>query len=86
MSPARHADAVDFALKHRAAGRPVYVHCAHGHGRSVGVLCACLVMAGHFATYQEALAATQKARPKARLNAMQAGNLETYLASRKKFP
>ena len=34
---------VQWALAQRAAGRPVLVHCAHGHGRSATVLAAILI-------------------------------------------
>ena len=36
-------DAVQWAAQQRRAGHPVFVHCAHGHGRSTVVLCAALV-------------------------------------------
>lgn len=80
------AAAVEFSLAQRAAGRDVYVHCAHGHGRSVAVLCACLVMAGAATTYTEALASARAVRPKAKLNAPQRSQLEAYLVSVKKLP
>lgn len=38
--------AVEWALAQKAAGRGVYVHCAHGHGRSNVVLSAALIAAG----------------------------------------
>lgn len=38
--------AVDWALAQKAAGLGVYVHCAHGHGRSNVVLSALLIAAG----------------------------------------
>lgn len=34
---------VQWALAQRAEGRPVLVHCAHGHGRSATVLAAILI-------------------------------------------
>ena len=34
---------MQWALQQRAAGRPVLVHCAHGHGRSATVLAAILI-------------------------------------------
>ncbi|KAI3436780.1 hypothetical protein D9Q98_006191 [Chlorella vulgaris] len=37
---------VQWALQQRSAGRPVLVHCAHGHGRSATVLGAILVAEG----------------------------------------
>ena len=38
--------AVEWALTQRAQGRGVYVHCAHGHGRSNVVLSVALMAAG----------------------------------------
>jgi protein-tyrosine phosphatase len=79
--PAEVQRGVDFALKQRRLGRSVLVHCAHGHGRSLEVLLACLVAAQLYKTYQEALTAVQAVRPKCKLNKMQRQHLETYLAS-----
>ena len=78
-------EAVTWALEQRAEGRSVFVHCAHGHGRSLGVLCACLVMAGAFATYEEAVKAAQAVRPKCKLNRAQTNSLKAYLTRVKKL-
>lgn len=37
---------VKWALEQRSAERPVLVHCAHGHGRSLVLMCAILVVSG----------------------------------------
>jgi hypothetical protein len=37
---------IKWALEQRAAGRPVLVHCAHGHGRSLVLMCAILIVSG----------------------------------------
>ena len=42
-TPAQIEQGVKWALQQRAAGRPVLVHCAHGHGRSATVLAAILI-------------------------------------------
>eukprot|EP01025_Chloroclados_australasicus_P011368 TRINITY_DN14911_c0_g1_i1.p2 TRINITY_DN14911_c0_g1~~TRINITY_DN14911_c0_g1_i1.p2 ORF type:complete len:186 (-),score=15.68 TRINITY_DN14911_c0_g1_i1:287-793(-) len=81
VSPSHVKAGVDFAMHQRRLGRSVLVHCAHGHGRSVEVLMACLVIGGIFKTYEEALTAARSKRPKCKLNAAQRRNLEQYLAS-----
>ena len=42
-TPPQIEQGVQWALQQRAAGRPVLVHCAHGHGRSATVLAAILI-------------------------------------------
>lgn len=61
-SPETLTDAVAFALAHRAAGRPVLFHCAHGRGRSVAALIAALVAAGLHADFDEACAHVDRKR------------------------
>lgn len=46
VSPSNIKKAVDFAMEQRRLGRAVLVHCAHGHGRSAGVILACMIVAG----------------------------------------
>ena len=38
--------AVEFSLNEAADGRPVFIHCAHGHGRSATVMAACFLEGG----------------------------------------
>lgn len=52
-TPAQLENAATFAVEARKQG-DVMVHCAHGRGRSTTVMCACLVKAGLFPTWQEA--------------------------------
>lgn len=52
-TPAQLEEAANFAVEARQSG-DVMVHCAHGRGRSTTVMCACLVKAGLFPTWQEA--------------------------------
>eukprot|EP00762_Andalucia_godoyi_P004462 ANDGO_08251.mRNA.1 Uncharacterized protein YnbD len=59
--------AVLFAAEKRKDG-PVLIHCAYGRGRSVTVLCACLVAAGHAPDWKSAFHAVKSKRPSAKLN------------------
>uniref|UniRef100_A0A7S1ZW92 Tyrosine specific protein phosphatases domain-containing protein n=1 Tax=Trieres chinensis TaxID=1514140 RepID=A0A7S1ZW92_TRICV len=52
-TPEQLEEAADFAVEARKKG-DVIVHCAHGRGRSTTVMCACLVRAGLFPTWEEA--------------------------------
>lgn len=78
--------AVDFALEQRKLGRAVLVHCAHGHGRSAGVILACMIVAGDVQTIEEGLRQIQEVRPKVKLNGMQRRNLQKYLTTVSKTP
>ena len=44
---------IAWSLEHNRQGRGVYVHCAHGHGRSNVVLCAVLISVGVASSVQE---------------------------------
>lgn len=63
--------AVDFALDQKRQGHAVYIHCAHGHGRSVAVLVACLIMTKRCGSMEEGEQMVKRVRPRARLNAPQ---------------
>jgi len=78
--------AATFAARQSSHG-DVIVHCAHGRGRSTTVLCACLVKAGLFRTWEEAFAAIKAKRRVVKLNARMRAALaswqELQLAARK---
>lgn len=60
----------------RGAGMQTLVHCAYGHGRSVAVACAVLVLDGDAASVDEALRVIQRMRPGARLDRHQRASVE----------
>ncbi|BDA40761.1 Uncharacterized protein YnbD [Coccomyxa sp. Obi] len=64
-------EGVKWALGQKESGRPVLVHCAHGHGRSLVVMCAILVVSGRAGDFLEAYKMVKAARPKVRLNSRQ---------------
>jgi len=78
-------DGVKWLLEQRAEERPVYVHCAHGHGRSTVVLCAALVAAGHANSFEEAFQEVQQLRPRVKLNYRQRKALIEWAERRSKL-
>lgn len=76
------AGAAAWALEQRAQGRAVFVHCAHGHGRSCVVLVALLVAAGLAADDREAYAMIKAQRPRVRLNEHQIPGLVQHLGAK----
>lgn len=66
---------VKWALRQRDSGRPVLVHCAHGHGRSLVLMCAILVVSGRAGDFLEAYRMVKAARPRVRLNNSQHASL-----------
>lgn len=67
-SPAQLEQGANFAVAAHANG-DVLIHCAHGRGRSTTVMCAALVKAGLYPTWQEALEqGIQPGRPVCKLN------------------
>lgn len=77
--------AVEWAREELSAGRDVYVHCAHGHGRSATVLAAVLINEGKAADADEAVALMRRARPKVRLNKKQARALAAWIEHNKRL-
>jgi hypothetical protein len=79
MSPHDFNRAMSHALAWRRAGHPVLVHCAYGHGRSVSVACALLVIEGVDPDLDSAEARVRALRPKAGLRAYQRPVVEGWL-------
>jgi protein-tyrosine phosphatase len=95
-TPEQLEEAASFAVLAMASssngngqGCDILVHCAHGRGRSTTVMCACLVKAGLFRTWQEAFEqGIQPKRPVCKLNRRMRQNLtkwqEAYVNPRDK--
>ncbi|DBB06424.1 hypothetical protein WJX77_007711 [Trebouxia sp. C0004] len=78
-------DGVKWLLEQRAEERAVYVHCAHGHGRSTVLLCAALVAAGHANSLEGAFQEVQQLRPRVKLNYRQRKALVKWAERRSKL-
>lgn len=67
-TPEQLEEAAQFGVSAHERG-DVLVHCAHGRGRSTTTLCACLVRAGQYPTWEDAFAAIKQKRKVVKLNA-----------------
>lgn len=79
-------EGVQFALRERAAGQPVYIHCAHGHGRSATVMAAAFIASGLAKDAVEAVDIMRRERPRVRLNKRQVAALQWWWTSYGKRP
>ncbi|CAB9520346.1 Dual specificity protein phosphatase Diacylglycerol kinase, catalytic region [Seminavis robusta] len=81
-TPEQLEEAAIFAVTaQQKHGGDVLVHCAHGRGRSTTVMCACLVKAGLFKTWEEAFEKGIKpGRPVCKLNTRMQQNLTAWQA------
>jgi len=75
---------VAWSLEQERAGRPVLIHCAHGHGRSATVLAAVLIAKGKAGSVAEAERVLKASRPRVRLNTRQRAVLTKWVETRKK--
>lgn len=78
--------AVKWALRKRDLNRPIFVHCAYGHGRSVAVMCALLVALGVTDDWKNAEKLIKQKRPYIRMNALHRKALEEWSAHRLSTP
>uniref|UniRef100_A0A0A9GBW5 protein-tyrosine-phosphatase n=1 Tax=Arundo donax TaxID=35708 RepID=A0A0A9GBW5_ARUDO len=69
--------ATRWACEKRSEGKPVYVHCAFGHGRSACVMCAILVALGVAENWKDAENIIRERR-KIKMNALHRKNLEEW--------
>ena len=78
-SAERWEEAVAVARAWRAEGRPVLIHCAFGHGRSVCVLIGVMVREGLVPGWEDAHGVVKSVRPGARMTRAQRRVLEGRL-------
>lgn len=64
---------------HAREKRPVFVHCAFGHGRSVTVLCALLLSLGVVDSWEAANKLIKDCRPQIHMNQLQIKSFEKWL-------
>mmetsp|Transcript_71177 Transcript_71177/g.128169 ORF Transcript_71177/g.128169 Transcript_71177/m.128169 type:complete len:185 (+) Transcript_71177:111-665(+) len=67
-TPEQLETAANFAVSARTGGGDVLVHCAHGRGRSTTTMCACLVKAGVYPTWEAAFDGVKQRRSCVKLN------------------
>lgn len=84
--PADIESAVKWACRQRDLNRPIFVHCAYGHGRSVAVMCALLVALGITEDWKNAEKLIKQKRPYIRMNALHRKALEEWSRHRLSAP
>ncbi|KAG6628723.1 uncharacterized protein YnbD-like [Carya illinoinensis] len=84
--PAEIESAVQWACRKRAQNRPVFIHCAYGHGRSVAVMCALLVAVGVVEDWKNAERLIRERRPYIRMNSLHRKALEEWSKDRLSSP
>eukprot|EP00249_Psilotum_nudum_P017682 c26439_g1_i1 orf=608-1339(-) len=70
--------AVKWAAQKRSENRPVFIHCAFGHGRSVAIMCALLVYLGLVETWKDGEKMIKEFRPCIRINRLQKESLDKW--------
>ncbi|KAL3646532.1 hypothetical protein CASFOL_011712 [Castilleja foliolosa] len=80
--PAEIEMAVNWACRKRAQKVPIFIHCAYGHGRSVAVMCALLVVLGLAEDWKSAEKIIKEKRPYIRMNALHRKALEEWSKDR----
>ena len=71
-------EAVDWAMVQRRK-HPIFIHCAHGHGRSIAVLVACLIKSGVCQSIAEGESMVKSIRPRIKLNTRQKREIEKWM-------
>ncbi|XP_071721714.1 uncharacterized protein [Rutidosis leptorrhynchoides] len=80
--PGEIESAVKWAMRKRALNKPIFIHCAYGHGRSVAVTCALLVALGVAEDWKVAEKMIKEKRPYIRMNSLHRGALEEWSKDR----
>ncbi|MQM14607.1 hypothetical protein Taro_047541 [Colocasia esculenta] len=83
--PSEIESAVRWACRKMAQKKPVYIHCAFGHGRSVCVMCALLVALGIAEDWKAAEKIVKEKRPCIQMNALHRKHLEEWSKHRISF-
>ncbi|KAJ6433035.1 hypothetical protein OIU84_020128 [Salix udensis] len=78
--------AVKWACRKRAQNRPVFIHCAYGHGRSVAVMSALLVALGMVEDWKKAEQLIRERRPCISMNSVHYNALEEWSKHRLSTP
>ncbi|KAK3407919.1 hypothetical protein EUGRSUZ_J00258 [Eucalyptus grandis] len=84
--PGEIESAVKWACRKRAQNKPVFIHCAYGHGRSVAVSCALLVVLGVAEDWKNAERIIKERRPYIRMNGLHRKALEEWSKHRLSAP
>ncbi|KAF7852166.1 hypothetical protein BT93_L0555 [Corymbia citriodora subsp. variegata] len=84
--PRQIESAVKWACRKRARNRPVFIHCAFGHGRSVVVSCALLVALGVVEDWKSAERIIKERRPCIWMNGHHRKALEEWSKHRLSSP
>ncbi|XP_028805178.1 uncharacterized protein LOC114760093 [Neltuma alba] len=84
--PAEIETAVKWAIRKRELKRPIFIHCAYGHGRSVAVMCALLVALGIAEDWKNAEKLIKQKRPYIRMNALHRKALGEWSKHRLSMP
>ncbi|MED6133422.1 hypothetical protein PIB30_028078 [Stylosanthes scabra] len=84
--PSDIESAVKWASRKRDLNKPIFVHCAYGHGRSVAVMCALLVALGIAEDWKNAEKLIKQKRPYIRMNALHRKALEEWSKHRLSTP
>ncbi|CAK9313364.1 unnamed protein product [Citrullus colocynthis] len=78
--------AVRWICRKRDQKKPVFIHCAYGHGRSVAVACAALVALGEAEDWKNAEKIIKEKRPCIRMNSSHRKALEEWSKHRLSAP
>ncbi|KAJ6358107.1 hypothetical protein OIU78_005854 [Salix suchowensis] len=84
--PGEIESAVKWACRKRAQNRPVFIHCAYGHGRSVAVMSALLVALGVVEDWKKAEQFIRERRPCISMNSVHYNALEEWSKHRLSTP